>query len=191
MISRRDSNLTVVTLSVLILAGTTTLVGCEGRVNTGQSTKQEMEQTERNHERLVKAVPPPKLGTSQERVNLKKRLERFNSETKVSYIYLVDHGKVMAFYSVKGKVSSVNSLLTTPQQIITGWAGPTGNKHYYTHTIPSPDLDGSYGSNGDAVFFFTTEDVYVEWKGDYLLCDAPLKLTTPPEIIIDISKDRD
>ena len=170
-----------------------TLSGCSSEVETGESTLAEMEQTEANHERLVKAVPPPSISTSQERVNLKKRLERFNSENKVSYIYLIDYGKVMAFYTVKGKVSSVNSLLTTPDQIVTlGHAHSIGRESVITrHRVSSPDLDGSYGSNGNAIFFFTTSDIYIEWSGTYLLCDAPLKLSTPPTIVIYETPEQD
>lgn len=168
-------------LIILILG--VLLTGCG--VETGSSTKKEMELTEVNHSKLVKAVPPPRLSTSQERRNLVKRLTRFNSETKVSYIYLISYGKVMAFYTVKGKVSSVNSLLTTPDQIIT--VGSSSNWRRYK--VSSPDLDGSYGSNGDAIFFFTAGDVYVEWRGDFMLCDQPLKLTTPPALVIQVKDE--
>ena len=159
-------------------------VGCGNMPETGQTTMHEMEQTEANHTKLVKAVPPPRLSTSLERKNRVKRLERFNNENKVSYIYLVSFGKIMAHYTMKGKVSSVNSLLTTPEQMVV--RKTYGN--VVTATIQSPDLDGSYGSNGDGIFFFTTEDVYVEWSGQYMLCDQPLKLTQPPELIIDVDE---
>jgi len=174
------------TLQVMVaaLVALAFFTGCDS-VKTGESTRKEMEQTEANHSRLVKAVPPPQITTSQERKNLVERLKRFNVDNKVSYIYLVNYGKVMAHYTVKGKVSSVNSLLTTPEQIVTTWH--SGNRH--TNVIPSPDLDGSYGSNGDAIFFFTTEGVYVEWNGDYMLCDQPLHLATPPEMVIQM-KDK-
>ena len=173
----------IVILSLAVFS----LVGCYEETNTGSTTAKEMEQTEENHKKLVTAVPPPQLSTSQERINLKKRLERFNNESKVSYIYLVNYGKVMAFYTVKGKVSSVNSLLTTPDQIVARSRNASGAG--YDHlVIASPDLDGSYGSNGDAIFFFTTEDVYVEWRGDYMLCDQPLKLSTPPEMVIQVEE---
>jgi hypothetical protein len=164
--------------------------GCTGGVETGASTLAEMEQTEENHARLIKAVPPPQLTTSQERINLVKRLKRFNSENKVSYVYLISFGKVMAFITVQGKVSSVDSLLTTPTQVVTlgsGSALSTGtDKRVTRHAVASPSLDGSYGTNGTAVFFFTTEDTFVEWSGEYLWTDAPtIKLSTPPTIIID------
>ena len=148
--------------------------------DTGTTTKTEMEMSETNQDRLLKDVPIPQIEYSQERRNLVRRLEIFNTPDKISYIYLVSFGKVMAFYTVKGKVSSVNSLLTTPVQV---FDDPHGSREAGSVIVASPQLDGSYGSNGDAIFFFTTEDVYVEWSGEYMLCDQPLKLATPPELV--------
>lgn len=162
----------------LVLTGAT----CDEEVNTGASTKVEMEETEANHQRLVKSVPPPALLTSLERIQLKKRLILFNNEKKISYIYLISYGKVMAFYTIKGKVSSVNSKLTTQQQIIDD-GGYRSNGRQTRHIVESPSLDGSYGTNGNAVFFFTQGGAYVEWNGEYLLADQPLKITTPPSLV--------
>lgn len=164
--------------------------GCGGffepSCDTANTQKKEAILTEENQRRLIQAVPVPKLETSQERVNLVKRLERFNNADKVSYIYLVNYGKVMAFYTIKGKVSSVNSMLTTTEQLVDGYGRQCANQSYPCYTVSSPDIDGSYGSNGEAIFFFTTEDTYVEWRGDYMLADQPLKLTTQPELIREI-----
>ncbi len=165
--------------AIVLLVCLAWLTGCEPRSDT-----QKTEQAATESQQLVhlKTTPPPKLSMSQERKNLIERLTRFNTDSKVSYIYLVDFGKVMAFYTVKGKVSSVNSLLTTPEQIIRTIAATR-------HVVASPDLDGSYGSNGDAVFFFTTDGTYVEWNGRYMLCDKPLKLSTPPQLVIQVEDD--
>jgi len=148
------------------------------------TTEQELATTERQQEIHLNSTPPPVLKSSQERANLIKRLKTFNTDSKVSYIYLINYGKVMAFYPVKGKVSSVNSLLTQPQQPI--WRSQFRDAGGVT--VQSPDLDGSYGSNGDAIFFFTTDGTYVEWNSDYMLCDKPLKMTTPPALVIQVKE---
>jgi len=145
---------------------------------TQSSQREEMELTEKNHQRLRAAVPEPQLQTSLERTQLKKRLERFNQEQKISYIYLISHGRVMAYYAIKGKVSSVNSFLTTPDQVI--WAQRGTSTSYSPQVVASPDLDGSYGSNGNGVFFFTADDIYVEWNGEFLLSDRPLRMSQEP-----------
>lgn len=159
---------------------------CES-VKTGESTKKEMEQTETNQQRLATAQPPPQISVSLERKNLIRRLERLNKENQISYIYLISYGKVMAFYTVNGKVSSLNSLLTTPEQVVNI---PSPGGGYVQHVLPSPDFDGSYGKNPEGIFFFTTSDVYVEWEGQFLWSDQPLKLTQPPELVINLEEKK-
>lgn len=174
--------LIVILLAFLMLFS---LIGCNDDEETGGGTaqKEEMKITNINQLRLQTATPPPMIERSLERENLKERLIRFNDENKVSYIYLLsDMGSVITFFPIKGKVSSVNSMLTTTEQII---RNPRGYSEGWVAVISSPDLDGSYGSNGDAIFFFTTEGVYCEWNGRYFLCDRPLKLTTAPLLIYD------
>lgn len=143
---------------------------------------QEAKLTEENQNRMLTSSPPPKLDKSLERENLIRRLELLNDENKIFYIYLVSYGKVMAEYVAKGKVSSVNSKLTTQEQVVKDpHTSYMENRHGLV--VESPDLDGSYGTNGDAIFFFTTDGAYVEWAGEYMVSDFPLQLTTPPELV--------
>ncbi len=139
----------------------------------------EQELTEENQNRLIENQPPVKLDWSLERENINRRTKLWNDSSKLSYIYLVSYGKVMAFYTIEGKVSSVNSQITNSEQIAT--KREYGNR--YSGVLSSPSEDGSYGTNGDAIFFFTTEGVYVEWAGSYMLADEPLQLTTPPALV--------
>lgn len=155
--------------------------GCGTEIQTGQSTKVEMEQTETNQQRLATAQPPPQIKVSLERKNLIERLNRLNKEDAIGYVYLLSKGgSVMAFYTVRGKVSSLNSLLTTPTQIVDHKL-PNGG--YDAHDLPSPDFDGSYGKNPEGIFFFTTGGALVEWSGDYMFSDQPLKMTTTPVLV--------
>ncbi|XOU93871.1 MAG: hypothetical protein ACNFW9_03420 [Candidatus Kerfeldbacteria bacterium] len=144
--------------------------------------------TAENFERLYKAVPPPELQDSQERRQLVKRLNRFNVANKISFIYIIDFGKIIGFFTVKGKVSSVNSMLTCTEQLVDdGFGTGTGeNGRDNVHIVPSPDLDGSYGTNGKGVFFFTDLDIYVEWNGTYMLSDQYIKLDQPPVLMLKV-----
>lgn len=157
-------------ITIAIVAITLTLAGC----SNGTSGK-EQAMTEKNQARLLEIQPPVQLEWSLEREQINKRTNLWNDKNKVAYIYLVDFGKVMAFYTIKGKVSSVNSQITNPEQKITGAHGNI--------TLPSPAEDGSYGENGAAIFFFTTDGAYVEWAGVYMLADKPLKMSTPPALV--------
>lgn len=161
-------------------------------VIVGASQNAEARMTEANQQKLMAANPAPQLSKSLERENLIKRLNLLNDQNKIFYVYLVSYGKVMAYYTAQGKVSSVNSKLTTQEQVvfkrtnsygkdITGLSGVSIYSGSYV--VESPDLDGSYGTNGDAIFFFTTEGAYVEWAGEYMLSDYPLALSTPPELV--------
>lgn len=175
------NNKTIVILIVSVML-TLAMSGCTETENYKDTTSgQEAKLTEANQNRLLTASPPPALTQSLERENLIRRLELLNDEDKIFYIYLVDYGKVMAEYVAKGKISSVNSKLTTQEQIVDdpfGYSHEVGGK-----VVESPDLDGSYGTNGDAIFFFTVEGAYVEWAGNYICSDFPLSMTTPPELV--------
>ena len=164
-------------------------------VIVGASHLTEAKQTEIIQQQLMKANPIPDIKRSLERENLVKRLELLNDQNKIFYVYLVSYGKVMAYYTAQGKVSSVNSKLTTQEQIVykrVGYngqdridgSGTTYNSGLFV--VESPDLDGSYGTNGDGIFFFTTEGAYVEWAGEYMVSDYPLKLSTPPALVREI-----
>lgn len=152
------------------------LVGCYGETNRNSTVMQESRQTEYNHKNLVNATPPPVFERSLERENLVRRLKTLNVQNKIMYIHCVSKtGQLVKYSPVQGKVSSLNSLLTTPEQIVTV---ETPNK-YITEKMPSPDLDGSYGVNPNGVFWFGPDGSYNEWVGDYFLSDRPQKINTP------------
>jgi hypothetical protein len=73
--------------------------------------------TETSQSNFNRVQPPKRLDWSLEREQLNERNLRWNDVNKISYIYLIDYGKVMAFYIIKGKVSSVNSQITNPEQL--------------------------------------------------------------------------
>lgn len=179
-------NLKTITIGIVLLLMVAMTMGCTDDKDYKDTTSgKEAKLTEENQDRLLLVSPPPKLDKSLERDNLVRRLELLNDENKIFYIYLVSYGKVMAQYVAKGKVSSVNSKLTTQEQIVNdpyAYSGNHGGK-----VVESPDLDGSYGTNGDAIFFFTTDGAYVEWAGEYMVSDFPLQLTTPPELVRNIT----
>lgn len=149
----------------------------------------EIQQSNSLNQDIAKAVPVPQLVTSSERKNVAKRAETFDNEEKISYIYLVSYGKVMAFFTVQGKVSSLRSYMTPVDKLVYG-NGDTCDEKYTTspecYVVEAPDLDGTYGENVDGIFFFTTEGAYVEWKGEYMMSDQPLKLSTQPELVRNI-----
>lgn len=168
-----------------VVLGGFLLVLVGGCANPQKTSVIEMRQTEENHQRLVTAVPPPRLTDSQERRNLVARLNLLNDPNRVSYIYLMtQNGQVVAYHTVKGKVSSLNSYLTTPSQVILSPGCYEGNRGTCTNeVVESPDFDGSYGDNPDGIFFFDTQNVYHEWNGIYLISDQPQRLRVEPILV--------
>lgn len=130
-----------------------------------------------NQKLLEQNQPAPKITFSNERANLIKRATTFNDPNKLSYIYLFTKaGTIAGFYSVKGKVSNLSSYLVPDQQI-------ADRGYSYSQVVQAPDIDGSYGTNGDGIFFYTAEGTYVEWNGEYMLVDQPLKVTQQPVLV--------
>jgi len=172
-------------MMVLIIAFAVLSAGCiDESAAEPKTSAAEAALTETNQAKLIKTNPAPSLDSSLERQNLIDRLNLLNNQNKIFYVYLVSYGKVMAEYTAQGKVSSVNSKLTTQEQIIESPYGRGSQSRINLGmVVESPDLDGAYGTNGDAVFFFTTEGAYVEWSGEYFVSDFPLSLSTPPVLV--------
>lgn len=126
--------------------------------------------------KLQETQPAPIVDYSATRAQVSKRIVRWSDPNRISYIYLISYGRVMSFYTVKGSVESKKSYLfpvTAPY-----WSNCSSSP-----VVDTPDIDGTYGDNADSIFFFTTDDVYVEWSGDYMWVDQPLKLASQPELV--------
>lgn len=148
---------------------------CDSASGQQQQQQQTVAQT---LAKLTAQTPPPQLDNSLERKNISSRLTTFSDPAKISYIYLTSYGKVMAYYVVKGKVTSGNKRLTANQQLVDNGIGNGG-----LVAVDAPELDGTYGTSAPYIFFWTTDGTYVQWSGDYMLTDQPLSLQTPAELV--------
>lgn len=162
--------------------------GCYSPSSSDIVVATEQEDQLQNQASLSNNQKPPSLSWSLERQNLIERVNRWNDPNKVSYIYLLsDNGVIMGFFAIKGKVSSLNSYLTGSQTFIND---PTCyGEGCSSLLMESPDYDGSYGDNGQGVFFFLTDGTYMEWNGMYLLADQPLKLSQQPVMVYDVTEE--
>lgn len=177
-------------VSVLGTLGVTKVFACGGWFESSCGT--DVQKVQDNQARMQQAVPLPALNSSLERKNIKKRLESFSDENKVSYIYLVSYGRVMAFYTVKGKITSGSKRLTSGQLLADscgsliqpGQDTPCGQNP--GAVIQAPELDGTYGDSAPYIYFWTTDGIYVQWNGEYMMADQPLKITTQPELVREV-----
>jgi len=150
---------------------------CEG----GNSTaKEEQRRTEANQEKLNNVQPAPRVEWSLERDNLINRFKLMNDRavTMYMYVFIEGVGTPIGYYIVN-KVSSVNSQLTNPNQVVDA-SGSGGG--YDRFVLESPAEDGSYGTNGDAIFGFTPDGLYMEHNMKYIVATAPLKFNNVPMI---------
>jgi len=142
---------------------------------TAQQTGQEQTETAFSQQQAAVPYPGTQLRNSLERQNLKDKLLRLNNASKVGYVYLLNFGKIIGYYVIKGKVSSNQSQMTTTN-LIERHSGDSGGGNV---VVPAPGDDGSYGDNEAGIFFFTAENVYVSTSVDYLYSDAPLAVDAP------------
>ncbi len=165
-------------LSILAIASTLFLAACEPAQPTSAQTN--AKSVEENQQRLMKTIPAPKLDTSLERQNLVERLSRINQQNMSGYVYLLSYGRVVASYPIRGKVTSLNAYLMAGETAVRPFVGECCGPV----TIEQPDYDGAYGKNADGIFFFTADsNAYVEWAGDYLFSDQPLRLNQEPMMV--------
>jgi hypothetical protein len=162
----RIAALTLATLAAVSVAA------CDDGNSSAQHAGQA--QTEQAYKQQSAAVPYPadQLKDSLERRNIRERLLRTNKPNAIGYVYVMSFGKIIGYYTIKGKVSSTQSQMTTDQLDI-----DEGN---YSHSVVNaPGDDGSYGANEPGVFFFTTEGAMVETNLDYIVADQPLPVDVP------------
>lgn len=148
-------------------------------IQEGQAAK------DQNLDAVLRSVPIPVVQTAQERKNVAKRVERFDVENKLGYVYVFLPGVgPIGYYAIIGRVSSLNSFLVPQQRITDEMAFRNSDGTYTTrrvsgyYVMDDADLDGTYGTNHEGVFFFTDNDVYVEIPASmpYMYSDQPLPL---------------
>jgi hypothetical protein len=148
------------------------VAACDDGKPTAQSQGQA--QTEQAYKQQSSAVPYPadQLKDSLERRNIRERLLRTNKPNAIGYVYVMSFGKIIGYYTIKGKVSSTQSQMTTDEFEI-------DHGSYGQSVVNAPGDDGSYGANEPGVFFFTTEGAMVETNLDYIVADQPLPVDVP------------
>jgi hypothetical protein len=168
-------------MSLFICVVVLLTTSCNPRPAANVTAQQEQTGVEENQRRLNQVQPPPRVTWSLERDNLIKRFKLMNDRSVLMYMYVFNYGSnaPIGYYQVN-KVSSVNSQLTNPNQIVAANPGSIGQEYRYYQTLPSPAEDGSYGTNGDAIFGFTPDNIYIEHNMQYICATAPLNFNTQP-----------
>lgn len=165
-------------LAMLLLCSCFCFVGCEV-----DGTTQDRINTKAAAKTLQSNQPTPTdIEYSLERYNLIKRAYWVNGQREkamslpceiqrpLGYIILFSGNTVVGRFEVDGKVSSLNSFLTPDSDY---YSVSSGTSHWLA------DVDGSYGTNDNGIFFFTPDGKYIEWTGTYLYSDIPFIVDNP------------
>lgn len=177
--------LVLVTLTCFVSCGTSNS-GFENDTSTTIDVANKLQQNQ---------PTPTDIEYSLERYNLIRRAywvngqrEKANAlpcevEKPLGYIVLfTSSGAVVGSFVVDGKVSSLNSFLTPDSECYEIGGESTDRDIYHNGTTENDwlaDVDGSYGSNDDGIFFFTPDGKYLEWTGTYLYSDIPFIVEDP------------
>lgn len=180
----------IIALLMAIMIVGIMLASCD-YVPTPNGSRQDMLNQQQAANALQSNQPTPTdIDYSLERYNLIRRTywvngqrEKANAlpceiEKPLGYIVLfTQSGAVVGSFVVDGKVSSLNSFLTPDSEHyeLDGSTSADGNgKNDWL-----ADVDGSYGTNDNGIFFFTPDGKYIEWTGTYLYSDIPMIVDEP------------
>lgn len=123
----------------------------------------------------------PTISRSLERENIKRRVEFINQPDRIGYLYLLsDNGQLIKEVQVLGKASSLNNYITPMEELTIGYVEGYGHE---TYIAEAPDLDGTWGTRPEGIFWFTPDGVYQEWTGLYLYSSDRMTFTTQPLLV--------
>lgn len=110
--------------------------------------------------------------------NIKKRLELTSNPNAMGYVVLFLDNAPIAYYAVRGKITSGSKRLTPSAEVQYRSGGTNGN--LVAAVTPTPSDEGTFGSSSEYVYFWTTEGRYIQWDGRYLYSDQPIRLRVEP-----------
>lgn len=115
--------------------------------------------------------------------NIKKRLELTANPGLLGYVVLLNEmGQPVMYTGVKGKITSGGKRLT-PTEVYGRVPDADGKGDTCCYVSKSPSDEGTYGSSGEYVYFWTPAGQYIQWNGKFLYSDKPFRLTTEPLVL--------
>lgn len=180
--------LSIILVIVMLFTLSICLVGCDIDTTTTSNGSEQDVANNKDAANTIQAnqPTPTDIDYSLERYNLIRRAywvngqrEKANAlpcevEKPLGYIVLFAGNTVVGNFVVDGKVSSLNSFLTPDSEYY-----EADTTSYVDNNEWLADVDGSYGSNDNGIFFFTPDGKYLEWSGEYLYSDIPFEVESP------------
>lgn len=112
--------------------------------------------------------------------NIKSRLKLTSNPGLLGYVVLLNEmGQPVMYTGVKGKITSGSKRLTASWQLARVDCG----QYLCDKDVPSPSDEGTYGTSGEYIFFWTPSGQYIQWNGKYLYSDKPFRLSVQPVVV--------
>lgn len=185
----------IISLLLALMVVLTMCMSFAGCTEMSSGTEKDISATVVNANKLqVNQPTPTDIDYSLERYNLIRRAywvngqrEKANTlpceiEKPLGYIVLFSGNTIVGNFIVDGKVSSLNSYLTPDSEAYEIEGESADSTLYHNGSTDNDwlaDVDGSYGSNDNGIFFFTPDGKYIEWTGSYLFSDIPFEIKNP------------
>lgn len=134
-------------------------------------------------QRAAEAANSIQFSENAEIDNIKRRLELTSNPGQIGFVLLLNEmGKPVMYTSVKGKITSGNKRLTSPQEVrCLEVAESVGCSQ---QMVEAPSDEGTYGSSNPYIFFWTADGQYIQWSGKYLYSDKPFRIEDPTIVIL-------
>lgn len=120
--------------------------------------------------------------------NIERRLRLTSNPGQIGFVLLMNEmGQPVMYTSVKGKITSGSKRLTrTEQSVCIPQQDSDGSRNGMCsyERVAAPSDEGTYGSSGEYIYFWTVDGQYVQWNGKYLYSDKPLR-TSVPALVVD------
>lgn len=130
----------------------------------------------------VSSIPTATSGDSLARKMVIQRYRYLNDANKYGYFYGfiqgVDHPVIE--YVVQGSVFPVSDLVTPPNYQETCHSSGSGA---CAVVLDKQQPDGTYGTNGTAMFGWTADGKYFEWDGPYAYSSQPLSFEGKMKVV--------
>lgn len=115
-----------------------------------------------------------------EQDNIARRLTLTMNPGQIGFILLMNQaGQPIAYYGVRGKITSSGKRLTAPFTKTNLDCG-----EYCREAIAEgPSDEGTYGHSDEYVYFWSADGQYIQWNGAYLYSDKPFRTRVAPLVI--------
>lgn len=168
--------ITIIILSIVFLGAGLTACDLSSPPTTPDQQQQGQQYSNDAYSRLTQAEPPVQMTDSLARKEINKRYQVFNNATTYGYFYGFVQGVAQPVieYVVQGAVFPVDDAITPPQTINACSNGGDQGAGACAVVVPAAQPDGTFNTNGSAMFGFEADGTYFEWDGPYAYATHPL-----------------